>query len=114
MTEHYQALTRIHATRLVECVCTILSKVDEAKLAGAIKQTLALPSQILAEKSASEGPQFRDDICKALSMYAGCARAINDLPDSVLTNALSPLFTEVWPYLQQLLSTHPNDIEMIE
>jgi hypothetical protein len=53
MTEHYQALTRIHATKLVECVCTILSKVDEAKLAGAIKQTLALPSQILAEKSAS-------------------------------------------------------------
>jgi hypothetical protein len=47
-------------------------------------------------------------------MYAGCARAINDLPDSVLTSALSPLFTEVWPHLQQLLSTHPNDIEMIE
>ena len=79
-----------------------------------MKQTLALPSQVLVEKSATQGSQFRDEICKALSMYAGCARSINDLPDSILTSALSPLFTEVWPHLQQLLKTHPNDIELIE
>jgi hypothetical protein len=103
MTANYQALNLNHATKLNESVCTILSILDESKLAGAIKQTMEMPGQALKTLCSTQGGQYRDDICKAISMFSGCARAINDLPDSAVVSALQPLFAEVWPNLQQLL-----------
>lgn len=114
MTEHYHVLSLKHATKLNETVCTILTVLDESKLVGAIKQTMILPTQVLIAKSTNQGGEFRDDICKAISMYAGCARAINDLPETVVVHALQPLFAEIWPHLQQLMQTQSNDIELID
>ena len=57
---------------------------------------------------------MREEICKAISMYSGCARAINDLPEFVLVNALSPLFTDVWPHIKEILAKRANDTEIVE
>jgi hypothetical protein len=75
---------------------------------------MLLPTQVLVTYATSQGGEQRDEICKAISMFAGCARAINDLPDSAVLNALQPLFAEIWPHLQQLMQSRNNDIELID
>ena len=51
-------------------------------------------------------------MCKALSLFSGCARAVNDLPESAV--ALSPLFDEVWPHVKVILQKRANDNEITE
>lgn len=64
----------------METVCTILSVIDQTKLAGAIRQAIYLPSQALLAMAQQPGGEVRQDICKALSVFTGSFRAINDLP----------------------------------
>lgn len=98
----------------MESVCTILTILDESKLAGAINQTVLLPKQVLFAKSKTDAGEHRDEICKAISMYAGCARAINDMPDSVVVSTLQPMFGEIWSHLQHLMQLRSNDIELMD
>lgn len=66
-----------------------------------MNQAMFMPCQVIRQSSTSEGGETREEICKALSLFAGCARAVNDLPDSAV--ALSTLFSEVWPHIKAIL-----------
>ena len=84
-------------------------------MALAVSQTTQVPCQVLLAQSAStEQGKAREDICKAVSMLTACTKAIDDLPEFILVQALAPLFSQMWPCIKQVLQARASDPECAE